>query len=100
MSKFILIFLLSANPSFAYETGAMTCEQLGQFAAATVHGKNAGHTYAKAISIINRNVPGSSFIERRNLTDITYAIYKQPWGKHLSEDGAYSSFKIECEGQQ
>jgi len=100
MNKFILISLLLANPVYAYETGSMNCEQIGQYSAAVVHGKAQGTSYQKAMRIIKKTVPANYFIERRNLSEIVNAIYKKDWAKHLTEDGAYSSFKADCEVQQ
>lgn len=95
-----MLVLLFTNPVFAYETGSMSCAQIGEFAAATVHGKKNGLTYRKAIANLNKTVPATYYIEKRNLKQIINAIYKEDWGKHLSEDGAYSSFQADCQVQK
>ncbi len=93
------LFVLSL-PAIAYDTGSMTCEQIGEFAAAVVSGKHTGKSLRQQLRSLDKTVPASYYIERRNLTQIIKALYSQPWAKALSEDGAYDSFKADCEAQQ
>jgi len=80
--------------------GAGVASGLGVGAAAVVSGKHAGKSLRQQLRSLDKTVPASYSIERRNLTQIVKAIYTQPWAKALSEDGAYASFKAECDAQQ
>lgn len=96
MRLFILIALLMSAPAMAYDTGSMSCDDIGQFAAATVTGKENGRTYQQQLTSLDHLVPPEYFTERKILTTITHDLYKEDWAKHLTPDGAYASFKADC----
>src|SRR5438128_6212331 len=73
---FVLRFAL------AYDTGSMSCSDIGEFAAATVAGKENGATLTEALAKVNKRTEGYP-VERKNLTQIVRAIYTQPWANKL-----------------
>lgn len=97
----VTVLLLSATSTcYAYETGAMSCDDIGKFAASVVEGKGNGATYKQSVTKINKLVPKGYAIERKNLKQIVRIIYKEPYGKGLSVEGAYAAMKADCEVQQ
>ena len=81
---------------YGYDTGYMTCEDVGRTAAALVEAKIKGVTYKQALARINNIVPAKYRLERKNLKDLVRIIYKEEYGKHLSPDGAYGAMKADC----
>jgi hypothetical protein len=97
-----LVFTIFAagllTSSLAYDTGSMSCSDIGDFAAATVVGKQNGATLKEALAKVNKRTEGYP-VERKNLTQIVRAIYTQPWANKLTEEGARAAFTADCEVQ-
>jgi hypothetical protein len=87
-----------SEPAAAYPTGSMSCADIGDFAAATVVGKQNGQTLKEALAKVDKATTGRA-IERKNLRQIVRAIYTEPWAKSLSEQGAKAAFTADCEAQ-
>jgi len=85
--------------ALAYDTGSMSCSDIGDFAAATVVGKQNGATMKEALARVTKATEGQP-IERKNLTQIVRAIYTQPWANKLTEEGARAAFTADCEAQR
>ena len=85
--------------ALAYDTGSMSCSDVGDFAAATVIGKQNGATLKEALAKVNKRTEDYP-VERKNLTQIVRAIYTQPWANKLTEEGARAAFTADCEAQQ
>jgi hypothetical protein len=82
--------------ALAYPTGSMSCSDVGDFAAATVVGKQNGATLKEALAKVDKATVDYP-IERKNLTQIVRAIYTAEWAKHFTEEGARAAFAAECE---
>jgi hypothetical protein len=93
----VVVALCALHSATAYPTGSMSCSDIGEFAAATVVGKQNGRTLKEALATVNDFTPGYP-IERKNTTQIVRAIYT--WAKGLSEDGARAAFTADCEAQE
>lgn len=93
-----VVLCLALNPVAAYPTGSMSCSDIGDFAAATVVGKQNGQTLKEALAKVDKATSGRA-TERRNLRQIVQAIYTEPWAKNLSEQGAKAVFTADCEAQ-
>lgn len=92
---------LYIDAASAYDTGSMSCDDIGHFAAAAVEGKQKGMTEKEALSGITKTVPASYRAERHVLRDIVHQLYTAPYANHLSPDGAFAAYKADCEaGQQ
>lgn len=99
--RFVVVAVaLSVLPAvLAYDTGSMSCSDIGDFAAATVVGKQNGATLKEELAKVNKRTEDYP-VERKNLTQIVRAIYTQPWANKLTEDGARAAFTADCEAQQ
>jgi len=87
------------KPANAYPTGAMSCDDIGDFAEAVVIGKHNGQTMKEALAKVNAATVGHP-IERKNMTQIVRAIYTAWWAKGFSEEGARTAFLAECLAQE
>jgi hypothetical protein len=93
------IVVCALNGALAYPTGNMSCSDIGDFAAATVEGKQNGQTLKEALEKVNKATADYP-LERKNMTQIVRAIYNADWAKHLSVEGARAAFTADCEAQQ
>ena len=91
--------ICSLSTVLAYDTGSMSCSDIGDFAAATVVGTQNGATLKEALAKVNKRTEGYP-VERKNLTQIVRAIYTEPWANKLTEEGARAAFTADCEAQQ
>jgi hypothetical protein len=82
--------------ALAYPTGNMSCRDIGEFAAATVVGKQNGATLKEALAKVDKATADYP-TERKNLTQIVRAIYTAEWAKHFTDEGARAAFAAECE---
>jgi hypothetical protein len=89
--------LCALHSATAYPTDSMSCSDIGDFAAATVAGKQNGRTLKEALATVNE-LTADYPIEHKNTTQIVRAIYT--WAKGLSEDGARAAFTADCEAQE
>lgn len=87
------------HPASAYDTGSMSCSDIGEFAAATVVGKENGATLKEALAKVTKRTEGYP-TERKLLTSIVRQIYTAPWANKLSEEGARMAFTADCEAQR
>ena len=76
--------------AFAYDTGAMSCDDIGQVAASVVEGKENGKNLKEALAVVNRRVPANYVVERRILRTIVRQIFTAEYAKRLSADGAFA----------
>jgi hypothetical protein len=96
----VSIVLLFSSVAVAYDTGSMSCEDIGTFAAATVEGKGNGATYKQALAKVDKVMPTRYVTERKNCKKIVKVTYKEPFGKNLNKEGAYAAMKADCEAQK
>jgi hypothetical protein len=83
----------------AYDTGSMSCNDIGEFASATVVGKENGATLKEALAKVTKRTEGYP-VEHKVLTSIVRQIYTAPWANKLSEEGARMAFAADCEAQR
>lgn len=96
----LILFAAALLPSaLPYDTGSLSCSDIGAFAAATVVGRQNGTTLTEALAKVNKRTEDYP-VERKNLTQIVRAIYTQPWASQLTEEGARAAFTADCEVQQ
>jgi hypothetical protein len=72
--------------ALAYDTGSMSCSDIGDFAAATVVGKENDATLKEALAKVNKRTEGYP-VEHKNLTQIVRAICTEPWVNKISPAG-------------
>jgi hypothetical protein len=99
MKSYLALIAISGcflHHALAYPTGSMSCGDIGDFAAATVVGKQKGATLKEALAKVDKATADYP-IERKNLTQIVRAIYTAEGAKHFTEEGARAAFAAECE---
>ena len=95
----IAIAMCLLRSALAYDTGSMSCSDIGEFAAATVVGKQGGATLKEALAKVNKRTEDYP-VERKVLTSIVRQIYTALWANKLSEEGARMAFTADCEAQR
>ena len=71
-----ITLLLVGSVAYAYDTGSMSCEDIGQFSASVVEGKNKGATYKESLAKVDKLVPKKYSTERKNCKKIVKVLYK------------------------
>ena len=91
---------LSAGAN-AYETGQLTCQNVGQLAAQTLLAKQSGIPYGAYLTALNEKMPAEAQVERQLAGNITAVIYQNSLMDQMRPDDAYAVFVQDCvEGQQ
>ena len=95
-----LALTLSAGAN-AYETGHLTCQNVGQLAAQTLLAKQSGIPYGAYLTALNEKLPAEAQVERQLAGNITAVIYQNSLMDQMRPDDAYAVFVQDCvEGQQ
>ena len=95
-----LALTLSAGAN-AYETGQLTCQNVGQLAAQTLLAKQSGIPYGAYLTALNEKMPAEAQVERQLAGNITAVIYQNSLMDQMRPDDAYAVFVQDCvEGQQ
>jgi two-component system, OmpR family, response regulator len=79
----------------AYDTGKLTCEQVGMLAKSIVESKQRGLSLPTAVAITNIVKAGHER-ERQIVEDIATEIYTAPHGEHLTPGGALTAYVARC----
>jgi hypothetical protein len=95
---FAVLIMLPATAS-AYDTGAMSCDDIGQFAAGVVEGKEKGKTQREQLADIERIAPPFHRAERKIMRDIVRQLYTARYAT-LTPDRAFAAYRAECSAQQ
>jgi len=96
-----LLFIATAKPTLAYDTGKMTCTQIGDMASAIVLGKEKGNSLQNALAAINhRMITQGYMIEAKIIEDIATQIYTADFAKGLSQEGAQVAYYADCVAQK
>jgi hypothetical protein len=95
----VVVVACILRAALAYDTGGMSCSDIGDFAATTVVGKKNGATLEEALAKVDKRTEGYP-VERKNLTQIVRAIYTEPWATNLTEQVARAAFTANCQAQQ
>ena len=83
-------------PSAAYDTGSMTCHDIGQFASATMQAREQGKTKEESLAV----VAGQDFkypVEKSNLTSVVKLIYGRVGDQLAGPQAAYNVVKRDCD---
>ena len=95
-----LALTLSAGAN-AYETGQLTCQNVGQLAAQTLLAKQSGIPYGAYLTALNEKMPAEAQVERQLAGNITAVIYQNSLMDQMRPDDAYAAFVQDCvDGQQ
>ena len=78
MLRFVLAASLSClcGAASAYDTGALTCERIGEAAVDTLAAKRAGRADAMQVASLEATVGPDALVERKLLTNVVRLIYR------------------------
>jgi hypothetical protein len=95
-----LALTLSAGAN-AYDTGQLTCQNVGQLAAQTLLAKQSGIPYGAYLTALDEKMPTDAQVERQLAGNITAVIYQNSLMDQMRPDDAYAVFVQDCvDGQQ
>jgi hypothetical protein len=100
--QMLVIALLSLAPlgASAYQTGSLTCDNIGQLAGQTLAAKQSGISQDIYVSLLNEklseNLPGNAQIERKLVANITTIIYQNDLPAAMKPADAYAVFRQDC----
>jgi len=95
-----LALTLSAGAN-AYDTGQLTCQNVGQLAAQTLLAKQSGVPYGAYLTALSEKMPAEAQVERQLAGNITAVIYQNAMMDQMRPDDAYAVFVQDCvDGQQ
>jgi hypothetical protein len=80
----------------AYETGNLTCENIGQFSGQTLSASQSGVPQEVYLSLLNERLPGDAQIERRLVATIITIIYQNDLLTSMRPDDASAVFRQDC----
>ncbi len=92
----ILLLTFVGQTALAYETGAMTCEDVGKFAATLMSDREKGQNKEAALETVNKQ-QWQGDIEKNNMTSIVDLIHGRVGDQLADAQAAYSIIKRDCD---
>ena len=92
----IALFALTPLGAGAYDTGNLTCDNIGQFAGQTLTAKQSGIPEDIYLSLLNDRLPGDATVERNLVARITTLIYQDDLLTTMEPADAYAAFQQDC----
>lgn len=93
------VLTLRPDAAPAYDTGKLTCEQVGVLVKSIVESKQRGLSLLSALARANIVKEGHER-ERQIVEDIVTEIYTAPHAEHLTPGGALTAFIASCRAQK
>jgi len=92
------VFALALAPlaASAYETGNLTCENIGQLAGQTLLAKQSGVPLQTYLTALNDRIPGDAYVERQIIASVTVIIYENDLLTGMKPAEAYAVFQQDC----
>jgi len=84
---------LAAN---AYQTGQLTCDNIGQLAGQTLVAKQSGIPQDVYLSALSERLPADAHLERKLVAAITTIIYQNDLLTEMKPTDAYAVFQLDC----
>ncbi len=94
---FVLLVGFFAPFAYAYDTGAMTCEDIGQYAANAMSSREKGQTKDDAIAAVATQTDWQGELEKSNLVAIVKMIHGRVGDQLADAKAAYSVMKRDCD---
>jgi hypothetical protein len=91
---------VAAGGANAYPTGQLTCQNVGQLAAQTLHAKQSGVPFETYLTALDQRLPSEAQVERRLVSNITSVIYQNTVLDGMKPDDAYAVFVEDCVSAQ
>ena len=92
--------LAAAGSASAYDTGKLTCENVGQLAGQTIIAKQSGIPQELYVAILDEKLPGNALIERTIVETIAMIIYRDDLLAVMEPADAYQVFEQDCRRRQ
>lgn len=92
----ILPLAFASQSAMAYETGAMTCEDIGKFAATLMSDREKGQKKEAALETVNKP-EWQGDIEKNNMIAIVDLIHGRVGDQLFDAQAAYSIIKRDCD---
>jgi hypothetical protein len=90
-----------SGAAHAYQTGQLTCQNVGQLAAQTLLAKQSGIPFETYLTALDERLPSEAQVERRLVSNITVVIYQNAVLDEMKPDDAYAVFVQDCvDGQE
>ncbi len=95
----MFVFLVgpACHSALAYDTGSMTCEEIGQYAAAVMSSREKGETKDEAIAAVTGQPQWPGEVEKSNLDAIVKMIHGRVGDQLADAKAAYSVIKRDCD---
>jgi hypothetical protein len=94
---FVLFTALIVHNAFAYDTGAMNCDDIGQYAAKAMSSREKGQTKDEAIAAVASQTEWPGELEKSNLEAIVKMIHGRVGDQLADDKAAYSVMKRDCD---
>jgi hypothetical protein len=92
----ILLLTFAGQSAMAYETGAMTCEDIGKFAATLMSNRENGQKKESALETVKKQ-EWQGDIEKSNMFAIVDLIYGRVGDQLADAQAAYAIIKRDCD---
>ncbi len=96
---FLFTFLIgfAGHSALAYDTGSMTCEDIGQYAAGVMTSRENGQTKDEALAAVASQQQWPGEIEKSNLDSIVKIIHGRVGDQLADAKAAHSVTKRDCD---
>ncbi|MDQ3259918.1 MAG: hypothetical protein M3Q00_03880 [Pseudomonadota bacterium] len=92
----IWLLMFVGQTAMGYETGAMTCEDIGKFAETLMSDREKGQNKESALETVNKQ-EWRGDIEKNNMTSIVDLIHGRVGDQLANARAAYSIIKRDCD---
>jgi len=99
MSKSALFgacLLLVSSQAGAYDTGSLTCERIGELAAAMLAAKQSGTAASASLAALTEQFSGDARVERKLVSTINNIIYTNDLLAGMKPGDAFIVFMNDC----
>lgn len=92
----VLAVFFAAQPVMAYDTGAMTCDDIGKFAATLMSDREKGQKKEEALETVNHQ-EWTGDVEKGNMIVIVNLIHGRVGNQLADAKAAYGIIRRDCE---
>jgi hypothetical protein len=90
-----LVFVAS-SAAYAYDTGNLSCQNIGELAAQTMKAKQAGNSSEMQLAALTDTLSSDAQVERKLVTNIVNLIYQNELIVAMRPADAYMVFMRDC----
>jgi hypothetical protein len=98
-NKLLLVLLMeaAAQTALAYDTGAMNCEDIGQYAGSVFVNREKGQAKDDALAAVASQTEWPGELEKSNLDAIVKILHGRVGDQLADAKAAYSVIKRDCD---